>query len=127
MGRERGARLTHGVDERENVSTIHRAVAIHIARDIPFSDSTCPSEALVLGDRAEASFRQAMLGSQGDMSVFFSNGLVGGLTALALGLTATSQAFAQAATDDPAEAAGGDDARWGGVQESAGDAESVCW
>jgi putative tricarboxylic transport membrane protein len=40
--------------------------------------------ALVLGDRAEASFRQAMLLSQGDMRIFFSNGLVGGITALAL-------------------------------------------
>jgi putative tricarboxylic transport membrane protein len=40
--------------------------------------------AIVLGDRAEASFRQAMLVSQGDMSVFFSNGLVGSLTTLAL-------------------------------------------
>ncbi len=40
--------------------------------------------AIVLGDRAEASFRQAMLVSQGDMSVFFSTPLVGGLTGLAL-------------------------------------------
>jgi putative tricarboxylic transport membrane protein len=40
--------------------------------------------ALVLGDRAEDSFRQSMLISQGDLSVFFSNALVGGLTALAL-------------------------------------------
>src|SRR4026209_2549673 len=32
--------------------------------------------AIVLGDRAETSFRQAMLG-QGDLSVFFSNSLVG--------------------------------------------------
>jgi len=40
--------------------------------------------AIVLGDRAESSFRQAMLVSQGDMSVFFSNALVGGLTSLAL-------------------------------------------
>jgi putative tricarboxylic transport membrane protein len=40
--------------------------------------------ALVLGDRAEDSFRQSMLISQGDMTVFFSNGLVGGITALAL-------------------------------------------
>jgi putative tricarboxylic transport membrane protein len=40
--------------------------------------------AIVLGDRAEASFRQAMLVSQGDISVFFSNGLVGSLTGLAL-------------------------------------------
>lgn len=40
--------------------------------------------AVVLGDRAEASFRQAMLFSQGDMSIFFSNFLVGGLTATAI-------------------------------------------
>jgi putative tricarboxylic transport membrane protein len=40
--------------------------------------------ALVLGDRAEDSFRQAMLISQGDLSVFFSNALVGSITALAL-------------------------------------------
>jgi putative tricarboxylic transport membrane protein len=42
--------------------------------------------AIVLGDRAEASFRQAMLISQGDMTVFFANKLVGGLTGLALAL-----------------------------------------
>jgi putative tricarboxylic transport membrane protein len=40
--------------------------------------------AIVLGDRAEASFRQAMLVSQGDMSIFFSKGLVGTMTGLAL-------------------------------------------
>jgi len=40
--------------------------------------------ALVLGDRAEASFRQAMLISQGDLSIMFSNALVGSLTGLAL-------------------------------------------
>jgi len=40
--------------------------------------------ALVLGDRAEDSFRQAMLISQGDLAVFFSNALVGSITALAL-------------------------------------------
>ena len=40
--------------------------------------------ALVLGDKAEDSFRQAMLVSQGDLSIMFSNGLVGGITALAL-------------------------------------------
>ncbi len=40
--------------------------------------------AIVLGDRAEASFRQAMLVSQGDMSIFFVTPLVGGLTGLAL-------------------------------------------
>jgi putative tricarboxylic transport membrane protein len=40
--------------------------------------------ALVLGDRAESAFRQSMLASQGDMSIFFSNALVGGMTTLAL-------------------------------------------
>jgi len=40
--------------------------------------------ALVLGDRAEDSFRQSMLISQGEVSVFFSNWLVGGITALSL-------------------------------------------
>jgi putative tricarboxylic transport membrane protein len=40
--------------------------------------------ALVLGDRAEDSFRQSMLLSQGDMSIFFSNGLVGGISGFAL-------------------------------------------
>jgi len=40
--------------------------------------------AIVLGDRAESSFRQAMLVSQGELSVFFANGLVGSLTGLAL-------------------------------------------
>jgi len=40
--------------------------------------------ALVLGDRAEDSFRQAMLIAQGDMRIFFSNALVGTITGLAL-------------------------------------------
>lgn len=38
--------------------------------------------ALVLGDRAEESFRQALLGSQGSLGVFFSNGLVSSIMAL---------------------------------------------
>src|SRR5678816_4739307 len=42
--------------------------------------------AIVLGDAAESSFRQAMLVSQGDLTIFFSNRLVGTLTALALAL-----------------------------------------
>jgi putative tricarboxylic transport membrane protein len=42
--------------------------------------------ALVLGDMAEASFRQAMLISQGDLAIFWSNGLVGTITALALAM-----------------------------------------
>jgi putative tricarboxylic transport membrane protein len=40
--------------------------------------------ALVLGDRAEDSFRQSMLASQGDMRILFSNGLVSSITTLAL-------------------------------------------
>jgi putative tricarboxylic transport membrane protein len=40
--------------------------------------------ALVLGDRAEDSFRQSMLIAQGDLGIFFANGLVGGITGLAL-------------------------------------------
>ncbi|MFN7641270.1 MAG: tripartite tricarboxylate transporter permease, partial [bacterium] len=42
--------------------------------------------ALVLGDKAEDSFRQAMLVSQGEVSIMFSNWLVGSITALALTL-----------------------------------------
>jgi len=40
--------------------------------------------ALVLGDQAESAFRQAMLMSQGDVRIFFSNWLVGGIMALGL-------------------------------------------
>jgi putative tricarboxylic transport membrane protein len=40
--------------------------------------------ALVLGDAAESSFRQSMLMSQGDLTIFFSNWLVGSLTGLAM-------------------------------------------
>jgi putative tricarboxylic transport membrane protein len=39
--------------------------------------------ALVLGDMAESSFRQAMLLSQGSLSIFWANGLVGSIVALA--------------------------------------------
>ena len=40
--------------------------------------------AVVLGARAEDSFRQAMLFSSGDVSIFFSNYLVGGITGLSI-------------------------------------------
>jgi putative tricarboxylic transport membrane protein len=40
--------------------------------------------ALVLGDMAESSFRQAMLVSQGSLSIFWSNWLVASITALAM-------------------------------------------
>jgi putative tricarboxylic transport membrane protein len=40
--------------------------------------------ALVLGDRAEENFRNAIKGSEGDLMVFFSNWLVGGIMALGL-------------------------------------------
>jgi putative tricarboxylic transport membrane protein len=40
--------------------------------------------AIVLGDKAEESFRQSLLGSQGSLGIFFSNGLVGSIMALGL-------------------------------------------
>ncbi|MET0606589.1 MAG: tripartite tricarboxylate transporter permease [Beijerinckiaceae bacterium] len=40
--------------------------------------------ALVLGDRTETAFRQAMLGSDGSLSVFWANGLVGSIVGLAM-------------------------------------------
>jgi putative tricarboxylic transport membrane protein len=40
--------------------------------------------ALVLGDMAESSFRQAMLLSQGSLAIFWSSPLVGTLCGLAL-------------------------------------------
>ena len=40
--------------------------------------------ALVLGDMAESSFRQSMLLSQGEVSIFYSNWLVGSLMALSI-------------------------------------------
>jgi putative tricarboxylic transport membrane protein len=42
--------------------------------------------ALVLGDMAESSFRQAMLLSQGDLTIFWSNPLVGTIVTLALAM-----------------------------------------
>jgi len=42
--------------------------------------------ALVLGDKAEDSFRQAMLVSQGDLGIMWANPLVGSITTLALTL-----------------------------------------
>ena len=40
--------------------------------------------AIVLGDKAEEAFRQSLLGSQGRLAVFWSNGLVGSIMALGL-------------------------------------------
>jgi putative tricarboxylic transport membrane protein len=40
--------------------------------------------ALVLGDMAESSFRQSMLLSQGDVRIFWSNGLVGFIMTLGM-------------------------------------------
>jgi putative tricarboxylic transport membrane protein len=42
--------------------------------------------AIVLGDKAEESFRQSLLASQGSLKIFFANGLVG--TIMALGFIA---------------------------------------
>jgi putative tricarboxylic transport membrane protein len=49
--------------------------------DIPLAPMVL---AIVLGDKAEDSFRQAMLSSQGDLSIMWSNPLVGTITTLAL-------------------------------------------
>jgi TctA family transporter len=40
--------------------------------------------ALVLGSRAEDAFRLSMIGANGDLRVFWSNGLVGTITTLAM-------------------------------------------
>jgi TctA family transporter len=40
--------------------------------------------ALVLGSRAEDAFRQSMIISGGEMGVFWSNGLVGSITTIAI-------------------------------------------
>jgi putative tricarboxylic transport membrane protein len=40
--------------------------------------------AIVLGDKAEESFRQSLLASQGNLSIFWSNGLVGSIMVLGL-------------------------------------------
>ncbi|MSP01078.1 MAG: tripartite tricarboxylate transporter permease [Acetobacteraceae bacterium] len=42
--------------------------------------------AIVLGDKAEEAFRQSMLASQGNLGVFFSNGLVGTIMTLGLAM-----------------------------------------
>jgi TctA family transporter len=42
--------------------------------------------AMVLGDKSEDAFRQAMLLSDGSLKIFFSNGLVGTIMAIALAL-----------------------------------------
>jgi hypothetical protein len=73
--------------------------------------------ALVLGDMAEASFRQAMLLSQGDLAIFWSNGLVGHVL-LALLLAAPvgqGQGFACAV-----QAGGTPQSRWCGRSAVAG-------
>ncbi|WP_018897852.1 tripartite tricarboxylate transporter permease [Rhizobium sp. 2MFCol3.1] len=47
--------------------------------------------AMVLGDKAEESFHQSMIVSDGSLSVFFSNYLVGGIMVVALGLLIVPQ------------------------------------
>src|SRR3984885_12205270 len=51
--------------------------------DIPLAPFTL---ALVLGSRAEDAFRLSMIGSEGDLKVFWSNGLVGSITTLGIAL-----------------------------------------
>jgi putative tricarboxylic transport membrane protein len=69
--------------------------------------------ALVLGDMAESSFRQAMLLSNGSLSIFWSNALVGSIMGLAMlmlfwplisrGLAAASRRVKARASTRPAE------------------------
>jgi putative tricarboxylic transport membrane protein len=40
--------------------------------------------AIVLGDKAEEAFRQSLLSSQGNLGIFFSNGLVSSIMVLGL-------------------------------------------
>jgi len=66
--------------------------------------------ALVLGSRAEDSFRLAMIGAGGDLSVFWSNALVGSITTLALLLLfwpaiAAALEWARGATERPTRSA----------------------
>jgi putative tricarboxylic transport membrane protein len=42
--------------------------------------------AIVIGDKAEEAFRQAMLTSQGSLTIFWSNWLVGSLMAVGMAL-----------------------------------------
>ena len=49
--------------------------------------------AMVLGDKAEDAFRQSMLMSNGDLSIFWSNSLVSGLMALGLALLLSPLVF----------------------------------
>jgi putative tricarboxylic transport membrane protein len=49
--------------------------------------------AMVLGDKAEDAFRQSMLMSNGDLSIFWSNGLVSSLMALGLVLLLSPLVF----------------------------------
>jgi putative tricarboxylic transport membrane protein len=51
--------------------------------DIPLAPMVL---ALVLGDKAEDSFRQSMLLSQGSVGILWSNALVGSITTLALAM-----------------------------------------
>jgi putative tricarboxylic transport membrane protein len=64
--------------------------------------------ALVLGDMAESSFRQAMLISQGSISIFWSNWLVGSICALAMVMLfwPVISTLLQRAKSTPAPAAG---------------------
>jgi TctA family transporter len=67
--------------------------------------------ALVLGSRAEDAFRLSMIGSGGDMKVFWSNGLVGSITTLAIlllfwPLIESALSGARRLWRQPAEAAG---------------------
>ncbi len=60
--------------------------------------------AIVLGDKAEESFRQAMLSSQGSLTIFWSNWLVGSI--MSLGLVLLFWPAASLAAGPPQNSAG---------------------
>ena len=62
--------------------------------------------ALVLGDKAEDSFRQAMLVSQGELSILWSNPLVGTISTLAMRAAVLAADLAPAGEDPAAQAQG---------------------
>jgi putative tricarboxylic transport membrane protein len=67
-------RVAHGAVRRHGLRSSRSSIT-------PWRPWCC---ALVLGDRAEDSFRQSMLMSQGDMRIFYANALVGSITTLSL-------------------------------------------
>ena len=90
---EAGEYLRHGLALALVIGLAEFAVMALLATQLHRFGQPPEVLAIVLGDRAEAAFRQAMLVSQGDLSVFFANGLVGvGLSFVILAFPARAAA-----------------------------------